>query len=129
MHTDIYYLTLEQLLVIHKDQIQRYGGMKGIKSLALLESAVYRPQSIFNGNDLYPTCFEKATAFVHSLITNHPFHDGNKRTGIVAMILFLKINSVSLQINDFELLSLARDIAENKITLKAIVAWMKNHES
>lgn len=86
------YVTLEQILVIHEDQIVRYGGMSGLRNLALLESALYRPQSIFAGRELYTDALEKSAVLMHSLILNHPFNNGNKRTGNVAGLVFLEIN-------------------------------------
>lgn len=127
MHADIFYLTLEQILLVHKDQIEGYGGGRGIRDLALLESAVFRPQTMFNGNDLYPTLFDKAGTLIHSLIINRPFVDGNKRTGIVCMIIFLAINDITVNASEFELLSFAIDVAEKNIDLDKIAHWIKEN--
>lgn len=119
------YLTLEQILVIHEDQIERYGGTSGLRNLELLESALFRPQSTFDGNDLYENIFEKASALIHSLILNHPFVDGNKRTGIVAGFVFLEINGFSLQIEQKELVEKALLIPPKKHTIKKTAKWLK----
>lgn len=87
------FLTLEQVLAIHYDQIERYGGSHGVRDLALLESATQRPQASFMGEDLYPDIFKKGAALMHSLILNHPFVDGNKRSGVVSTASFLHYNS------------------------------------
>src|SRR3990172_10842143 len=94
----IFFITLEQLLTIHEDQIDRYGGSHGIRDLNLLESALFRPQTTFSGEDLYKTIFDKAAALMHSLILNHPFVDGNKRTAVVAAIIFLLQNGWMLKV-------------------------------
>lgn len=95
---NVIYLAFEQILVIHEDQIERYGGISGIRKLSLLESAIFRPQSIFSGQDLYKTHFEKVAALMHLIITNHAFVDGNKRTATVAMLIYLEINDIALHV-------------------------------
>ncbi len=90
------YLTLEQVLLIHDSQIQRYGGRHGIRDLALLESAVFRPQTSFAGSDLYPSLFDKAAAVMHSIVLNHAFLDGNKRSGVFSAVMLLKINGYDI---------------------------------
>lgn len=127
VNVDTYYLSLEQILVIHQDQIDRFGGLAGLKSLELLESAVYRPQSTFGGKDLYPTLFDKAAAFVHSLLLNHPFIEGNKRTGIVAMIIFLYINGIHILAKNDEIITLALEIENKKMNIEKIAKWLKTH--
>lgn len=84
----IKYLSLEQVLVIHEKLIEKYGGSHGIRDHALLESAVVRPRTSAFGEEAYPTLFLKAAVLLHSIIKNHPFVDGNKRTGFGAMQKF-----------------------------------------
>ena len=86
------FLTLPEILAIHHDQIEKYGGSHGIRDLSLLESAAFRPQSSFLEKDLYKNIFTKTAALIHSLVLNHPFIDGNKRTGTVAGARFLYLN-------------------------------------
>jgi death-on-curing protein len=86
------YLTPEQVLFIHSRLVAETGGSHGVRDLGLLESAVARPQATFDGKDLYPDLFTKAAALMDSFINNHPFVDGNKRTGVTAAGLFLQIN-------------------------------------
>lgn len=76
------YLTVEQVLFIHARLVSEISGTHGVRDLGLLESAVARPQATFEGNDLYSDIFSKAAALMESLIGNHPFVDGNKRTGM-----------------------------------------------
>ena len=85
------FLTLAEVLAIHADQIQRYGGSEGIRDAGLLEAALYRPQTGY-----YADLVEEAAALWESLAQNHPFVDGNKRVAFAAMYTFLAINGVRL---------------------------------
>ena len=85
------YLTLAEVLAIHADQIQRYGGSEGIRDAGLLEAALYRPQTGY-----YADLIEEAAALWESLAQNHPFVDGNKRVAFAATYTFLAINGVRL---------------------------------
>src|SRR5512133_1147062 len=97
------YLTPQQVLFIHARLLAETGGESGLRDLALLESAVARPCATFDGADLYPGIFEKAAALLDSLVNNHPFVDGNKRTGITATGLFLRANGYRLRVTQTEL--------------------------
>jgi death on curing protein len=123
------YLTLEQMLVIHEDQIERYGGTSGLRNLELLESAVFRPQSTFDGNDLYEGIFEKAASLMHSLILNHPFVDGNKRTGMIAGLVFLELNGWTLNVEQRELVNAALTIAIKKWDIEKIAKWLQSNSA
>jgi len=119
------YLTAEQVLFIHSRLIEETGGSHGVRDLGLLESAVARPQATFDGEDLHPDLFVKAAALLHALIQNHPFVDGNKRTGTVAAGLFLEINGYSLNTKNKELESFALRVAISKISLSEIADWLR----
>ncbi len=121
------YLTLEQIFLIHDEQIELFGGSHGIRDLALLESAVMRPQATFGGNDLYNSIFEKAAVLMHSVILNHPFIDGNKRTGIASAIVFLERNKHTLKAKDKELINIALQVAIKKIDIEEIADRLKKH--
>jgi len=127
MDFQTYYLTLEQILVIHQDQIERYGGRHGLRDLSLLESAVFRPQSSFSEKDLYKTIFDKTAALMYSLILNHPFIDGNKRTGIVSGMVFLELNGFRLEVSTKELTKIAFKIESKELNLKNVVEWLKSN--
>ena len=90
------HLTPEQVLFIHSRLVTETGGSHGLRDLALLESAVARPRATFDSKELYPDWFTKAAAPMDVLINNHPFWDGNKRTGITATGLFFRINGWKL---------------------------------
>jgi death-on-curing protein len=121
------FLTVEQVLVIHDDQIERYGGSHGIANLSLLESAVMRPQTTFAGADLYPAVFDKATALMHSLVMNHAFVDGNKRTATVLAVVFLEMNGHKLQVGQKELIKAALNVRHKRWNVKKLSSWLKAH--
>ncbi len=123
------YLTLEEILILHEYQIEKYGGKPGIADVRMLESAVLRPQTTFNGDDLYEDMYEKASALVYSLIKNHPFVDGNKRTGLHAMLAFLELNNAKVRIDNKELTKLGLDIANSSINEQGIVSILKTNVS
>ncbi|OGK08527.1 hypothetical protein A2767_05515 [Candidatus Roizmanbacteria bacterium RIFCSPHIGHO2_01_FULL_35_10] len=123
----IIYLTLEQILLIHEDQIDKYGGSHGIRDFALLESAILRPQTTFGGVDLYPSIFDKAASLIHSLLLNHPFVDGNKRNAIASALVFLELNGYSFSTTQDNLVSTALSIENKKWNLEKISSWLKKH--
>ncbi len=127
MEEEIIYLTLEQVLLIHEDQVDRYGGSHGLRDIALLESAIYRSQATFGGIDLYPSIFEKAGALVHSLLLNHPFVDGNKRTAIASVLVFFDLNSYSFSVSQKELVTTALSIENKKWDIEQISSWLQKH--
>ena len=82
-------ILINDILELHEKSIVDFGGSHGIRDIGLLESAIARPFQTFGGEDLYRTTFEKAAALAESVIINHPFVDGNKRTGMLAMVSLL----------------------------------------
>lgn len=90
------YLTLGELIELHRRIIEQSGGAVGIRALGLAESALAQPRMSFGGTELYPTLAEKAAALCFSLVMNHPFADGNKRIGHAAMETFLMMNGFEL---------------------------------
>lgn len=125
----ITYLALEEVLAIHDNQIETHGGSHGIRDLGLLESALARPQSSFAGEDLYPDIFHKAAVFMQSIILNHSFLDGNKRTGTVSAARFLFLNGYNIKVTNKILVDLALKVAAKKITLEQLAKWLKKHTS
>lgn len=95
------FLDLEDVLQIHEEQISAYGGIRGIRDKGLLESAVMMPQASFGGEYLHGDLFEIAAAYAFHIAENQPFLDGNKRTALVACLVFLDING--LEILDVEM--------------------------
>jgi len=89
------YILVEDILAIHEDQIERYGGGHGIRDPGLLEAALFRPQTGY-----YGTLIDEAAALWESLSQNHPFVDGNKRTAFAATYVFLAINGLEITASD-----------------------------
>lgn len=121
------YLYPKQILYLHRAILEQSGGSAGLRDEGLLESAVYRPQASFGGQDLYPDLFTKAAALGHSLVSNHPFVDGNKRVGFEAIRLMLRLNGYDLHATVEEKLRFALAIAKGERSEQAIAEWLKPH--
>ena len=92
-------ITLEDVLKIHTILVEKFGGLQGIRDKEILDSAINRPYQTFDSKDLYPSPVDKAAAIIESVVKNHPFSDGNKRTGYVLMRLILLENGLDYQCN------------------------------
>ena len=121
------YLTAEQVLFIHYRLVGETGGEHGVRDLGLLKSAIARPPATFDRQELYPDIFEKAAALMESLINNHPFVDGNKRTGIACAVLFLQQNGVSFSAKNADLEKFTLRVASSKVGRSDITEWLKKH--
>lgn len=120
----IRYLVPEQVLFIHSRLIHEMGGAHRVRDLAMLLSALGRPQATFEGKDLYPDVFSKSAALLDSLIRNNPLVDGNKRTAITSTALFLRLNGYSLVVSNEEMVRFTLDCAQSKIPLDGISTWI-----
>ena len=121
------FLTAEQVLFIHARLIVEIGGEHGVLDLGLLQSAVARPQASFDGQDLYPDLFSKAAALMESLIGNHAFVDGNKRTAITAAGLFLRLNGYHVIATNQQLETFTLQCAQHLVSLDQIASWLEDH--
>jgi len=121
----IEYLSVAQILDLHRLQIHRFGGASGIRDRGALESAAARPQATFGGEDLYPDVAAKAAALIHSLVMNHPFVDGNKRGGAHAGIVFLLVNEVEPDFATAELTDVILTIARGELDAEALAIWLR----
>ena len=121
------YLSAEQILFIHDRVIRETSGAHGVRDLSGLLSAIGRPQATFEGEELYPNILSKAAALIESLIGNHPFVDGNKRTGMVAAGVFLLVNGYRLEAGQQELVDFALAISTREITFTQIAGWFQDH--
>ena len=119
------YLTVAEVLLLHARLIQLTGGSSGVRDMGLLESALYRPQATFGQEELYPDLWSKAAALMQSLIQNHPFVDGNKRTGLTATGIFLELNGQVLAAGREETLDFIRRVILEKIDLQEIAIWLE----
>jgi death-on-curing protein len=117
------FLTLAEVLVIHADQIERYGGSQGIRDQGLLEAALYRPQT---GH--YADLIEEAAALWESLAQNHPFVDGNKRTAFATTYTFLAINGARFTADAQKTyVFIAELYRTNQFRFDKLVSWLRNH--
>lgn len=91
------FLTLAEVFEIHKNQIELYGGMDGIRDISLLTAAIAMPGVTFDGKYLHTDLFEMAAAYVFHICMNHPFIDGNKRTGLAAALVFFDLNGIEIE--------------------------------
>ena len=121
------YLTAEQVLFIHARLIAETGGEHGVRDLGMLLSAVARPQASFDQTDLYPDVFTKAAALLESLIGNHPFVDGNKRTGISAAGLFLRQNGYRMRASNQELEAFTLRVAQGGVSQEDAAVWFRTN--
>jgi death-on-curing protein len=116
-----------EILYLHKLSINAYGGADGVRDEDLFESAIARPYQTFGGEDLYPTVYEKAAAFAESLIINHPFIDGNKRTGFAVMLATLRRGNIKLIASQEEAYHFVIAISTGDMKFEAIVDWLKSN--
>jgi death-on-curing protein len=125
--TDVHYLTIQQALFIHKRIIDETGGARGVRDIGALQSSIARPQATFGKMPLFPSILGKAAALLHGIILNHPFVDGNKRTGLTAAALFLQINGWKLDTSHEELESFVLEIAIGRHDVGEIANWLRAH--
>lgn len=112
-------LTVEQVLKLHEMILQATGGAKGLRDKGSLESAIYHAFASFDGEDLYPSIEEKAARQAYSIIQSHPFVDGNKRAGLLVMLVFLELNGVELKFTQDELIELGvSDLSPENVSRK-----------
>jgi death-on-curing protein len=121
------YLTLSEVLELYRRIIEQSGGTMGIRDLGLLESALAQPRMTFGGTDLYPTVVEKAASLGYSLINNHPFVDGNKRTGHAAMEVFLMLNGYEIQAPVAEQEGIVLQLASGELARDDFTEWLRAH--
>ena len=118
-------ISRKEAIKIHHILISKYGGIQGIRELSLLESALDRPYSGIKNNEFYPSPEEKATAIIESIVKNHPFYDGNKRTGYVLMRLTLLQNNMDLKASQNEKYQFVKRIASGQLEYDQILDWIK----
>ena len=108
------FLTLEEVLIIHENQINLYGGSHGVRDQGLLDSALAQPQATYDGQFLHQDIIEMAGAYCYHLIENHPFNDGNKRVGIASALVFLEMNDFELNCTEEELERFVLEVASGQ---------------
>mgnify|MGYP002604760016 CR=1 FL=1 len=120
-------LTKEQILLLHSQLIENFGGSSDIRDEALLDSAINTPFQTYDGEELYPTLLDKASRLCFGLVKIHPFVDGNKRIGTHAMFVFLAINGIDLEYSDIELIELILSVASGTQSDSDNLRWLQQH--
>jgi death-on-curing protein len=110
------FLDVDDVLELHGSQLARYGGADGVRDRGLLESALAQPQATFDGAFVHDGLFAMAAAYLFHIVKNHPFVDGNKRTGLLAALVFLDLNGISIAHGSPSLYDLTLGVAEGRIT-------------
>lgn len=121
------FLAVEDVLYLHTNQIDLYGGDHGVRDINLLDSAVAQPQATFGGNHPHEFPFEMAAAYMFHIVQNHPFVDGNKRTGAVAALAFLDLNGIDINAGEGELFNLTLSVATGKAGKGEIAEFFRSH--
>lgn len=121
------FLSMEDVIDIHADQIERYGGSLGVRNVELLRSALGMPEAGFGDQYLHADLFEMAAAYLYHIVQNHPFIDGNKRTGTMAAFVFLKLNGFTLDADESAFESLVLKVAQGLTDKSAIAEFFRTH--
>lgn len=120
-------ISLNQAEQVHKILIEQFGGALGVRDSGALASALSRPFQTFEGKELYPTVIQKAASIIESILSNHPFIDGNKRTGYVLMRLLLIEQGYDIKATQEEKYNFVIRIASGKSNLNDIIYWLEHY--
>lgn len=120
-------ISLQETLFIHEILINEFGGAMGLRDQGLLESALQRPHSMFDGKELYPDPIHKAAVLIEGIVRNHPFLDGNKRVGYTLMRLQLIHAGLDVKASQKEKFDFVIEIASGETDLEATIDWIQNH--
>lgn len=122
-------LTKKQILAMHHDLIEEFGGIHGIRDHGLLDAAISAPFQSFSGEELFPTIQSKAARLGYGLIENHAMLDGNKRLGAHVMLVFLALNGIELEYSQKELYTVILDVASGQCSFEELMVWILDHQS
>ena len=120
-------LSPKHILLIHDELIEKYGGSHGVRDKNLLESAIFLPNASYGGVDLYPTIIEKAAVLLRSLVKNHPFVDGNKRTAIMVTQILLEENGYCFKVGINKTFKFVLRVANENLAVEEIVRWLEKN--
>jgi death-on-curing protein len=123
------FLSVAEILLIHDQVLERWGGHHGVRDAPLLESALGAPQQTFDGEFLHVGALAQEAALLRSLAVNHPFVDGNKRTAFLAAVVFLELNGWILEVPDQEAIRFMFNLAGAKPSLESISAWLSAYSA
>ena len=121
------FLTLDDVLALHQDQLRRYGGTPGIRDQGLLSSALGTVAATFGGEFLHPSLHEMAAAYLYHITQNHPFLDGNKRVGLAAALVFLWMNDVEIEADEANLTELVLGVAGGRVSKSEVAVFFQSH--
>jgi death on curing protein len=121
------FLGVEDVLGLHADQVALYGGDYGVRDMGLLDSAVAQPRAAFGGEFLHKDLFEMAAAYLFHIVQNHPFLDGNKRTGAVAALVFLDLNGIEITAPKGSMYDLTMSVAIGQADKAQIAEYFRSH--
>lgn len=127
MSDEIVEILLDDVLRFHQSLTAKYTMESGIHDMNMLQSAVNTPFQTFAGVDLYPSIFDKAARLCYGLAKNHPFNDGNKRTAVHSMLIYLGLNNIFLDYEQLDLENVIIDVASSKMSSKELSEWLKSH--
>ena len=120
-------IPIKEVEQLHRILIDKFGGSHGIRDLTAIESAIARPFQTFDGNDLYPSVLEKAVSLIESILVNHPFIDGNKRTGYTLLRLYLIQNGLDINASQDNKYEFVINIASGSLKYEGILSWLKSN--
>lgn len=121
------FLSEAEIIAVNHEVIAKYGGIHGVRELNFLRLAVGRPQMSAGLKDAYPTIYHKAAAMFHSIINNHPFLDGNKRTSLFSSVLFLNYNGLEIKFTKDEAIKFTLRAHNDDWSVEEIAEWIKKH--
>jgi death-on-curing protein len=121
------FLNKNHILRLHQLSLEDYGGASGIRDEDLLDSAIFQPEATFGGEFLHESIFHMAAAYFFHISQNQPFNDGNKRTGTLAMIAFLKANGYDLNVSDDALYPILIEVAEGRLSKNGFSIFIEQH--
>lgn len=122
-----HYLTVEEILLLHFNLIEEFGGSHGVRDENRLKSVEDAPKQEVFGQEQYPSLYEKAAVYLRNVIGDHPFSDGNKRTAVTACGIFMSRNGQTLNSTPKQLEDFAVKVATDHLDIETIAAWLKAH--
>ena len=114
----------EEVLAIHAAAIERFGGLDGLRDEGLLDSALAQPFQTFDGADLYPSAVDNACRYAFGIISDHPFIDGNKRTGTALLGTYLRLSGIDFRPDHAVFLKAMLGVADGSVSYDALVGWV-----
>jgi death-on-curing protein len=121
------FLTLDEVLSLHAEQIRLFGGLSGIRDLGLLLSATGGVEATFDGAFLHETIFSMAAAYLYGICRNHPFLDGNKRTAVAAALTFLEMNGLEVDADEDAFYDLVIGVTEGRVSKASVTVFLEQH--